>query len=119
MNPERLQIIREAAESLAATPRAARDATPEARPVFGGRTHVSAVVPTGWIERRRALIAGALAFLNTKGRGVQVIDRDARVRRYRLNGKTEPMLAEDVIRYAIAHGFDAETMSAGGNHGAG
>ena len=114
VNPQRLQIIREAAESLASRPRAAHEARAEARPVFGCRQQARAAMPIGWVEQRHARINEAIAFLNTKGRGVQIIDRDARVRKYRLTGKVEPMLAEEIIRYAVAQGFEPD----GGGNGA-
>lgn len=118
MSAERLQIIREAMESLASMPRAAREEKREPRPVFGCRQQVRAAVPVSWVEHRRAVTQAAIAFLNSSGRGVQVIDKEARIRRYRLGGKVEPMLAEEMIRYAIEHGFDAERATNGGSDGA-
>lgn len=117
MNPERLQIIREALQSLAACPRAARDDKPAPRPVFGCRNHARAALPTGWIERRHAVIAGAIAYLNAHGRFVQVVDRAARVRLYRVSGKLETMLAEEMVRLAATMGFDADNVSSGGQRG--
>lgn len=60
-----------------------------------------------WIGDRKARLQRAIDWLNSRAWFVQVVDRNALVRRYRVSGKRDPMYAEDVINLAIAKGMEA------------
>lgn len=64
-------------------------------------------LPPNPLEERRARLQRAIVWLNTHAFFVQIVDRDAAVRMYRVSGKRDAMLAEDVIRVAIDKGMDA------------
>ena len=55
---------------------------------------------------RRRNIDEATALLRRHAILVDVVDRNALVRTYRVSGKREPMLAEGVIEIACQHGFE-------------
>ncbi len=55
---------------------------------------------------RKANIKGAIAHLRRRGILVDVCDRNALVRRYRVTGKRDPRLAEEVIELACESGFE-------------
>lgn len=57
-------------------------------------------------ELRRRNLDGAIAHLKRKGCLVQVVDRDAQIRQYRVSGRMGAMLAEHVIEHAVMHGFE-------------
>lgn len=59
------------------------------------------------IALRREQIAHAIAFLKRNCVLVDPVDRFAQVRRYRVSGKREPMLAEQVIELAESMGMEA------------
>ncbi len=54
---------------------------------------------------RRERIAAAVAFLKRQCVLVDVVDRFAQIRRYRVTGKRDPMFAEQVIDHAIEKGM--------------
>jgi hypothetical protein len=62
--------------------------------------------PPNPLEERRARLQRAIDFLNTRAWFVQIVNRDAAVRTYRVAGKRDAMLAEDVIRVAIEKGME-------------
>ncbi|NCP19038.1 MAG: hypothetical protein GW855_07765 [Erythrobacter sp.] len=55
---------------------------------------------------RQRNIEGATAHLKRHGILVDVVDRDALVRRYRVTGRAELQLKEGVVEIACAHGFE-------------
>ena len=57
-------------------------------------------------DLRKANIDGATAHLKRRGVLVDVADRTALIRRYRVTGKRDLMLAEDVIDLARTSGFE-------------
>lgn len=57
------------------------------------------------IAARRERLAVAVAFLKRRCILVDALDRFAQVRLYRVSGKRQPMLAEQVIDHAIAKGM--------------
>lgn len=59
-------------------------------------------------ELRRIRLERAIAHLKRQCILVSVVNRDAQIRTYRVSGKREPMLAEDVIAHAIAKGMEAQ-----------
>ncbi len=62
-------------------------------------------MPPNPLEARRQRLQRAIDWLNTHAWFVQIVNREAAVRTYRVAGKRDPMLAEDVIRVAIEKGF--------------
>lgn len=62
-------------------------------------------MPMAFEERRRKLEA-AIAFLKRKCILVDPLDKLAAVRRYRVSGKRDAMLAEEVIEHAQSMGFE-------------
>lgn len=58
-------------------------------------------------EQRRILLDRAIAFLKRDCILVTVCDRDAQIRKYRVSGKREAMLACEVIDFAVERGLDA------------
>lgn len=58
-------------------------------------------------EQRRARLQAAEAFLKRFGILVSVIDREAQIRKYRVTGKHDSMLAEQVIEFAESRGMRA------------
>ncbi|MAM39309.1 MAG: hypothetical protein CL949_12620 [Erythrobacter sp.] len=55
---------------------------------------------------RMANVDGAIAHLRRRGILVDVVDRAALIRRYRVTGKRDPRLAEEVIELACESGFE-------------
>jgi len=63
--------------------------------------------PSNPAARRQAMFRGAELFLKRKGILVTVVDRAAPIRTYRVTGKREAQLLEEVVELAIAKGWDA------------
>jgi hypothetical protein len=102
---DRLAQIREAAANLARRDALAAGRTP--RIPLGQRAESKSLkLPPLPAERRRAVLGAAIAFLKRKCVLVTPTDRGAQIRKYRVSGKREAMLAEDVIEFAIGHGFE-------------
>ncbi|MEL7753344.1 hypothetical protein VO57_015095 [Citromicrobium bathyomarinum] len=57
-------------------------------------------------DLRKANVDGAIAHLRRRGVLVDVVDRTALIRRYRVTGKRDPRLAEEVIELACESGFE-------------
>lgn len=58
------------------------------------------------LAQRREEIARAIRFLKSRCVLVDITDRNAPIRKYRVSGKREAMLAEQVIEHAIALGME-------------
>ncbi|MGE0773552.1 MAG: hypothetical protein AB7L36_00715 [Sphingomonadaceae bacterium] len=100
----RIEIIRAAARKLAGV-----KAAEKARLPLGARVEKRATAPSGTpYEQRRALLERAIRYLKANFILVTPCDRFAQIRRYRVSGKREPMLAEDVIAHAIARGMEVQ-----------
>ncbi|GAM04837.1 hypothetical protein [Novosphingobium sp. MBES04] len=65
-------------------------------------------VPPLMADVRRARLANAIAFLKARCILVDVVDRNADIRLYRVSGKQARMLASDVIAYAETQGFEVK-----------
>lgn len=63
-------------------------------------------LPPNPLEARRQRLQRAIDWLNQHAWFVQVVNREAAVRTYRVAGKRDAMLAEDVIRVAIEKGME-------------
>lgn len=63
------------------------------------------ILPPNPLEARRQRLQRAIDWLNQHAWFVQVVNREAAVRTYRVAGKRDAMLAEDVIRIAIEKGM--------------
>lgn len=63
------------------------------------------IVPPNPLEARRQRLQRAIDWLNQRAWFVQIVNREAPVRTYRVAGKRDPMLAEDVIRVALEKGM--------------
>lgn len=102
---DRLELIRRAALAL----RRRQDASAKARPLPGlpAKSNPVAIPPLP-TATRRARLERAIAFLKARCILVSICDRAALVRQYRVTGKREPMLAEDVIELAAWHGMQDE-----------
>jgi hypothetical protein len=61
--------------------------------------------PRDRITERRERLEGAIAFLRGKAVLVQVSDRNAQIRKYRVSGKREAQFAEEVIETALDMGW--------------
>ncbi len=59
------------------------------------------------IATRRERLTAAIAYLKRRCILVDVVDREAQIRTYRVSGKRDPKLAEEVIQIARYHGFEA------------
>lgn len=99
---DRLEMIRRAARKLAARP-AAAPRIPAGIPT----ERAPIALPANPAEARLARVSAAIAFLKARGVIVQVINRDALVREYRISGSTHRYFAEGVIAYAARQGFVA------------
>jgi hypothetical protein len=100
---DRLDRIREAAGKLALRNR------PAPRPLPGPRNQRRDLVATADpIAQRRDAIERATRFLKSKAILVDILDRSAMIRRYRVGGKREPMLAEEVIEHARQLGMEEQ-----------
>lgn len=66
----------------------------------------------GWIEQRAARIASAIRFLKANCVLVTVAHRDHQIRMYRVSGRRDLQLAEDVIGMAEAMGWAMTTEAA-------
>lgn len=64
------------------------------------------ILPPNPLEARRQRLQRAIDWLNQHAWFVQVVNREAAVRTYRVAGKRDAMLAEDVIRVAIEKGME-------------
>ncbi|MFV0642949.1 MAG: hypothetical protein ACK5NN_00360 [Sphingomonadaceae bacterium] len=58
------------------------------------------IAPVDPMTERQARITRAITFLKSQCVLVDPVDRMAQVRRYRVSGKRDPMMAEQVIEYA-------------------
>lgn len=58
------------------------------------------------LEMRRARIEAAIRHLKARCILVTPLDREARVRRYRVSGRADSQLAEDVVALAVKLGFE-------------
>lgn len=98
---DRLDRIREAAGKLALRNR------PAPRPLPGHRNQRrDLAAATDPIAQRREAIERAIRFLKSKAILVDILDRSAMIRRYRVSGKRDTMLAEEVIEYARQLGLE-------------
>ncbi|MED5546168.1 MAG: hypothetical protein VYD90_13040 [Pseudomonadota bacterium] len=97
---------------LAGPGREDRPARPLPGPVGSGDTNGRDIlstrkpVPPLMADVRRARLANAIAFLKARCILVDVVDRNADIRLYRVSGKQARMLACDVIAYAQTQGFE-------------
>lgn len=100
---DRMAVIRAVAAKLAA-----REAVKPAPRVPLGQPaeRKAAVLPPLWAEAQRAALQGAIAYLKQRCVLVTVCDRDAAIRKYRVSGKRDAMLACEVIAYAAGKGFE-------------
>lgn len=101
LNPQRIDLIRDIAARLEARK------APAPRPVVGPRIERKAALPMAGdpIARRREAIESAIRFLKSRYILVTITDRNAMIRKYRVTGKREAMLAEQVIEYAVSLGM--------------
>ena len=92
----RLDLIRAVARKLEA-----KGTQPKGRISIGYRSKTwQPASPPSPFEQRRQQLQQAIADLTARGVLVMVHDRDAAIRRYRVTGRTELLLAEDVIALA-------------------
>lgn len=70
------------------------------------RSSARAPQSSDWIARRHHVVAAAIAFLKARCILVDVLDRDALVRRYRVTGKRDSQMLEQVVEYAESLGFE-------------
>lgn len=98
----RIELIRAAAQKL-------REASAaKARPLPGARQAPPALaIPPLPAEARRRALDAAIAFLAQSGVLVSVVDRGALVRQYRVSGKRDNKLADEVIAIARERGMPA------------
>lgn len=103
-------MIRKLAGQLDLRPASAATSTPAPRPIVAPRNPRKAlpVLKADPIAQRREAIERAIRFLKSKAILVDCTDRSAMVRRYRVSGKREPMLAEQVIEHAIVLGMEEQ-----------
>ncbi len=64
------------------------------------------------IAERRARIEGATAFLKRRCILVSVVNREAQIRTYRVSGKRDPMLLDEVVAFAMERGFEPRSALA-------
>ncbi|MFX8976561.1 hypothetical protein ABTN19_19445, partial [Acinetobacter baumannii] len=78
-------------------------ATPaQAAPIIAAvRAKREFILPPNPLDARRQRLQRAIDWLNQHAWFVQIVNREAAVRTYRVSGKRDAMLAEDVIRIAI------------------
>lgn len=102
-------MIRQIAGQLDLRAPAAPGAPAQARPIVAPRNPRKAapVLKSDPIAERRAMLDAAIRFLKARCILVDCTDRSAMVRRYRVSGKREPMLAEHVIDYARSLGMES------------
>lgn len=100
-------MIRKIAGQLDLRPATAPGAPVQARPIAAPRNprKPAPVLRTDPIAERQARLDAAIRFLKARCILVDCTDRSAMVRRYRVSGKREPMLAEQVIEHAQALGM--------------
>lgn len=106
---DRLAIIREAAANLASREKIALPPQDAPARISLGRPAAAKTMklPPLPPEQRRAMLEGAIAFLKRQCVLVSVCDRDAQIRKYRVSGMRDSMLAEGVIAVAVSRGFEA------------
>lgn len=84
--------------------------------LIGCEPHVVVVVPSrqcgktvarDWYVRRHEVLGAAVRFLKARCILVDVVDRDAQIRKYRVSGRREAMYLEDVVALAEGLGFEA------------
>jgi len=97
----RLATIRAAGERLKA-----RNAPAPRLPLGGAKVESQVARKPDWIAQRAERLNGAIAFLRSRAILVSVADRATMVRRYRVTGKRETQLAEDVIELAQGMGWE-------------
>lgn len=99
--PQRLDLIRDIAARLEARK------TPAPRPIVGQRIERKAVLPMAGdpIAQRREAIEQAIRFLKARCILVTITDRTALIRKCRVSGKRDTMLAEQVIEHAVSLGM--------------
>lgn len=102
LKPQRIDLIRDIAARLEARK------APAPRPIVGPRIERKAALPMAGdpIARRREAIESAIRFLKSRCILVTITDRNAMIRKYRVIGKREAMLAEQVIEYAVSLGME-------------
>lgn len=83
-------------------------ATPaQAAPIIAAvRAKREFILPPNPLDARRQRLQRAIDWLNQHAWFVQIVNREAAVRTYRVSGKRDAMLAEDVIRIAIEKGME-------------
>lgn len=102
---DRLSKIRAAAQALAKKHSTDR----VTRPALGHRTErKTSALPEMPTEARRKKLEGAISHLKRLGILVSVCDREALVRQYRVTGKRDKHLADDVVAYALQRGFEPD-----------
>lgn len=99
---DRLAMIRQIAGQLDLRPATAQSAPVQARPIAAPRNprKPAPVLRPDPIAERREMLDAATRYLKARCILVDCTDRSAMVRRYRVSGKREPMLAEEVIEHA-------------------
>lgn len=100
-------MIRQIAGQLDLRPAIAPSAPVQARPIAAPRNprKPAPVLRTDPIAERQARLDAAIRFLKARCILVDCTDRSAMVRRYRVSGKRELMLAEQVIEHAQSLGM--------------
>ena len=73
--------------------------------IIAERVSPKFTAPPNPVEARRLCLQRAIDWLNAHAWFVQVVNREALVRTYRVAGKRDAMLAEDVIRVATEKGM--------------
>lgn len=102
LKPQRIDLIRDIAARLDARK------TPAPRPIVAPRIErkpVSTLGPDPIAQRREALDR-AIRFLKSRCVLVDITDRTAVIRKYRVSGKRDLMFAEQVIEHATAMGME-------------
>lgn len=100
-------MIRKIAGQLDLRPATAPIAPVQARPIAAPRNprKPAPVLRADPIAERRELLDAAIRFLKARCILVDCTDRSAMVRRYRVSGKRDTMLAEHVIEHARSLGM--------------
>lgn len=107
LKADRLAMIRKIAGQLDLRPATAPIAPVQARPIAAPRNprKPAPVLRADPIAERRELLDAAIRFLKARCILVDCTDRSAMVRRYRVSGKRDTMLAEHVIEHARSLGM--------------
>ncbi|MDM7964477.1 hypothetical protein [Blastomonas fulva] len=102
LKPQRIDLIRDIAARLE------ERKTPAPRPIAAPRIErkpLKTLAPDPIAQRREA-IERAIRFLKSRCILVDITDRTAAIRKYRVSGKRDTMLAEQVIEHAKAMGME-------------